>query len=36
VDLTARSGRAYTYRVTALDGQGNEGEPGEEVTVSLQ
>ena len=35
VDATARSGRAYTYRVTTLDDLGNEGEPSEEVTVTV-
>lgn len=36
LDATARSGRTYTYRVTALDSLGNEGEPSAEVTVSVR
>jgi hypothetical protein len=36
LDTSASSGRTYTYRVTALDALGNEGESGDEVTVVVR
>ncbi len=36
LDTSVSSGAAYAYRVTAVDGQGNEGEPGAVVTVTVR
>lgn len=36
LDSEVNSGNSYTYRVTGLDALGNEGDPGEEVTVTLR
>ena len=34
-DTTAASGRSYTYRITAVDSEGNESEPSDEVEVRI-
>jgi hypothetical protein len=36
LDVTVRSGRVYTYRITALDSLGNEGDPGQEITITVR
>ncbi|MCH9648602.1 MAG: hypothetical protein K0U98_10205 [Deltaproteobacteria bacterium] len=36
LDSGVRVGGTYTYRITGLDALGNEGDPGEEVTVTLR
>lgn len=36
LDTLAASGQTVTYRITGVDRQGNEGEPGEEVTVVVR
>ncbi|MCB1055727.1 MAG: hypothetical protein KDD11_09475 [Acidobacteria bacterium] len=36
LDTTTASGQTVTYRITGVDRQGNEGEPGEEVTVIVR
>jgi hypothetical protein len=36
LDTSVSTGQTLTYRLTAVDDQGNEGQPGEEVTVTVR
>lgn len=36
LDTGVATGQTLTYRLTAVDNQGNEGQPGEEVTVTVR